>query len=154
MIIGEIKYDESLQKDVKLSKIANQFELLIEELKRKKLPDNLVQFINSKIEEINSINDSSKKLKSQIKKNQSKIIEQVEKKIKIVPKNHYRNTWLALGLAVFGVPIGVAFGTSLGNMGYIGIGLPIGMAIGIAIGTAKDKKAMEEGRQLDFEIKY
>src|SRR6056297_2717024 len=107
MIIGEIKYDESLQKDVKLSKIANQFELLIEELKRKKLPDNLVQFINSKIEEINSINDSSKKLKSQIKKNQSKIIEQVEKKIKIVPKNHYRNTWLALGLAVFGVPIGV-----------------------------------------------
>lgn len=154
MIIKEIKYKESLQKDIKLSKIQNQFERLIEELKKKNLSDNLVQFINSKIEEINSIKDSKKKLKNQIKKNQSKIITQVEKERKIVPKNYYRNTWLALGISVFGIPMGVAFGTSLGNMGYIGIGLPIGMAIGIAIGTGKDKKALDEGRQLDFEIKY
>jgi len=34
------------------------------------------------------------------------------------------------------------------------IGLAIGMAIGMAIGTGMDKKALEEGRQIDLEIKY
>ena len=69
-------------------------------------------------------------------------------------KNHYRNTWLALGMAAFGIPLGVAFGTSSGNMGLIGIGLPIGMVIGMAVGSGMDKKAVESGRQLDLEIKY
>jgi len=154
MTIKDVKYKESFQNDNKLSKLLNQFEVLINELKKKKLPENLVLFINSQIEEVNSIEDSKKSLKNKIKKNQSKIIQQVEKESKIVPKNHYRNTWLAIGMAAFGLPMGVAFGTSLGNMSFIGIGLPIGMAIGIAIGTNKDKQALEEGRQLDFEVKY
>jgi hypothetical protein len=38
-------------------------------------------------------------------------------------------------------------------MGLLAIGLPIGMGIGIAVGTSMDKKAMNEGRQLDIEIK-
>ncbi len=154
MIIKDVKYNKSFQKDNKLSKLLNQFEDLINELKKKKLPENLVLLINFKIEEINSIDDSKKRLKNKIKKNQSKIIQQVEKESKIVPKNHYRNTWLAIGMAAFGIPMGIAFGTSMGNMAFIGIGLPIGMAIGIAIGTNKDKKALEEGRQLNFEVKY
>ena len=53
----------------------------------------------------------------------------------------------------FLIPFGVLFGTSLGNMGFIGIGIPIGMAIGIAIGTSMDKKAFDEGKQLDIEFK-
>ena len=154
MKIRDVKYNKRFQNDNKLSKLLNQFEDLINELKKKKLPENLILSINSKIEEINSIDDSKKSLKNKIKKNQSKIIQQVEKESRIVPKNHYRNTWLAIGMAAFGVPMGVAFGTSMGNMGFIGIGLPIGMAIGIAIGTSKDKKALEEGKQLDFEVKY
>lgn len=154
MTIKNIKYKKSFQNDNKLSKLLNQFESLINELKKKKLPENLVLFINSKIEEVNSIEDSKKRLKNKIKKNQSKIIQQVEKESKIVPKNYYRNTWLAIGMAAFGLPMGVTFGTSLGNMGFIGLGLPIGMAIGIAIGTSKDKQALKEGRQLDFEVKY
>ncbi|PTX43463.1 hypothetical protein C8P64_1991 [Christiangramia gaetbulicola] len=154
MTIKDVKYKKSFQNDHKLSKLLNQFESLINELKKKKLTENLVLFINSQIEEVNSIEDSNKRLKNKIRKNQSKIIQQVEKESKIVPKNHYRNTWLALGMAVFGIPMGVAFGTILGNLAVIGIGLPIGMAIGIAIGTNKDKQALEEGRQLDFEVKY
>ena len=154
MIIKEVIYNENLKKNIKLSEIQNQFERLIEELKGKNLSDSFIHSINSKIDAINSINDSDKILKSQIKKNQAEIIKQLEKENKIVLKNHYRNTWLALGMSVFGIPMGVAFGATLGNMGLVGIGLPIGMAIGIAIGTAKDKKAGEEGRQLDFEIKY
>jgi hypothetical protein len=57
-------------------------------------------------------------------------------------------------MAGFGIPIGVAFGASLGNMAFLGIGLPIGLATGIAVGSGMDKKAFEEGRRLDVEIKY
>jgi hypothetical protein len=71
-----------------------------------------------------------------------------------VPKNHYRNVWLALGIAAFGVPLGVVFGASLGNMGYLAIGIPFGLSIGLAIGTGLDKKAADEGRQLDVEINF
>ena len=58
---------------------------------------------------------------------------------------------MALGMAAFGVPLGVAFGTSLDDMSFLAIGLPIGMVIGLAVGSGMDKKALEEGRQLDVE---
>jgi hypothetical protein len=57
-------------------------------------------------------------------------------------------------MSAIGLPLGVAFGVSVGNLGLLGLGLPIGMAIGIAIGTAMDKKALQEGRQLNVEIKH
>jgi hypothetical protein len=50
--------------------------------------------------------------------------------------------------------MGVAFGISLGNLGLLGLGLPIGMAVGVGVGSMMDKKALQEGRQLDFEVKY
>jgi hypothetical protein len=56
-------------------------------------------------------------------------------------------------MTAFGVPPGMVLGTSPGNMGLTGIGLPIGMAIGIAVGTAKDKQAANEGRQLNWVAK-
>ena len=49
--------------------------------------------------------------------------------------------------------MGVPFGLSIGNLGMLGIGLPIGMAIGVGVGSSMDKKAFNEGRQLDFEVK-
>ena len=90
----------------------------------------------------------------QIKKSQARIIKLIEKEHKLVTKNHYRNTWLAVGMSAFGIPLGAAFGASLGNMAFIGIGIPVGMAIGIAIGTGMDKKAFEEGKQIDLELKH
>ncbi len=78
----------------------------------------------------------------------------MEKELKIVPRNYYRTTWMVIGMAAFGIPMGAAFGASLGNMAFIGIGLPIGMAIGISVGMGMDKKALKEGRQLDLEIKH
>jgi hypothetical protein len=56
---------------------------------------------------------------------------------------------MAIGMAVFGIPLGVVFGMSPGNMAFIGIGLPIGLGVG----SEKDKKAFREDRQLDIEIK-
>ena len=61
---------------------------------------------------------------------------------------------MVVGMSAFGLPIGVAIGLSIGNIGLLGIGLPIGMGIGIIVGRLMDKKALAEGRQLDVEIKY
>ena len=88
-----------------------------------------------------------------IKKKQNKIIKLTEKELKIVPKNYYRNLWMVLGMSAFGLPLGVAFGLSLGNIGLLAIGLPIGMAIGTLVGSKLDKKALESGKQLDIELK-
>ncbi len=130
-----------------------QFEKLLIELRKKELPDGLVVSINKDIEELNSISSSGDELRKIVKKKQTRIIKLLEKVLKLVPKNYYRNLWLAVGMAAFGIPIGVALGTSLGNMAFLGIGVPFGLAIGIAVGTGMDKKAFKERRQIDLEIK-
>jgi len=57
--------------------------------------------------------------------------------------------WMVLGMSVFGMPLGVAYGSVMGNMGLLGLGLPIGMCIGMAVGAMLDKKAKEKGNQLE-----
>ncbi|NBP71319.1 MAG: hypothetical protein EBU52_21600, partial [Cytophagia bacterium] len=89
-----------------------------------------------------------------IKTTEGKIVRFVEKQLKLVPQKYYRKLWLLLGMTSFGIPFGVVFAMSIGNMAMLGIGLPIGMGIGVAIGTALDNKALKEGRQLDIELKY
>jgi hypothetical protein len=154
MEIKELKKRPSIDQNTKLISAYAQFDKLLTELKKKKLPEEIVNSINNGIDQINSVSESEKELRKQIRVSQSSILKLIEKELKIVTKNHYRNTWLAVGMAVFGIPLGVAFGASLGNMAFLGIGLPIGMAIGIAVGSGMDKKAFEEGRQIDLEIKY
>ncbi|AKP50568.1 hypothetical protein [Cyclobacterium amurskyense] len=152
MKINSLKPRPEISNKPKLQKVYTQFEKLIDELRIIVLPEKITVFINASIDELNLI--SNEKLRSQTKKKQSKIISLIEKELKIVPINHYRNTWMAIGMSAFGVPLGVALGASLGNMGFIAIGLPIGMAIGLSVGTSMDKKAQEEGRQLNMEVKF
>jgi len=154
MEIKELNKRPEIVQNKKLNGAYSMLDKLLSELKKKGLPNNIVITINNEIEQLNSVSESEKKLRKQIIKAQRSIINLIEKELKLVTKNHYRNMWLALGMAVFGLPLGVAFGTSLGNMGLLGIGLPIGMVIGMALGLGMDKKAFEEGRQLDLEIKY
>lgn len=154
MIIQELKKRPSIEQNTKLSSAYSQLDKLLNELKKKELPEEILHSINRGIDQINSVKNSEKDLRKQIRKTQSNILRLIEKKLKLVTKNHYRNTWLAIGMAVFGIPLGVAFGTSLQNMAFIGIGLPIGMVIGMVVGSGMDKKAFEEGRQIDLEIKY
>tara|TARA_R110002096_G_scaffold236590_5_gene427365 strand:+ start:1165 stop:1623 length:459 start_codon:yes stop_codon:yes gene_type:complete len=152
MKINSLKPRPEISNKPKLQKVYTQFEKLIDELKAIALPEKITVFINASIDELNLI--SHEKLRSQTKKKQSKIITLIEKELKIVPINHYRNTWMAIGMSAFGIPLGVALGASLGNMGFIAIGIPIGMAIGLSVGTSMDKKAQEEGRQLNMEVKF
>jgi hypothetical protein len=129
-----------------------QFQQLLVELKKQELTDAIVNSINRDISQINSLKGSGKELNKIIKTKQDEILNLLEKELKIVPKKHYRKLWLVLGMAVIGVPLGVVFGVILENMAFLSIGLPLGMAIGITVGARMDKKALEDGRQIDIEF--
>lgn len=144
---------QNISSDKNLMKTYSQFELLISELGKKTLNQDVESFINTRIEELNASTLSGAPLTKLIKKKQAEILKKVEKDHKIVPKNYYRSIWMLLGMTGFGLPLGVAFGLSLGNLGLLGAGLPIGMVFGIAIGTSMDNKAFNEGRQIDLEVK-
>lgn len=153
MEIKPLSQRTAIKDNPKLEVAYTQLSNLLDELNNRTLSGETIQAINTEINELNAISDDDKKLKAQIKKKQCNIVKVLETKQKIVAKNHYRNLWLAIGMSAFGLPLGVAFGASLGNMAFLAIGLPIGMAIGIAVGTGMDKKARDEGRQLDLELK-
>lgn len=154
MEIKELKSRPNLDHYKKLDALYIQFNDLLKELRKRKVPHEIVILINSGIDEINSTNEIDKLFTKHLKKTQSAFLKLIEKELKLVTKNHYRNTWLAIGMSVFGMPIGVVLGSAMGNMGLLGVGLSIGMLIGIILGSDMDKKALEAGRQLDLEIKY
>lgn len=154
MKIKELKKRPDFNTNKKLFSAYAQLGECIMQLNKRELTDDIINSINKEIDQIHSISESEKELLKQIRKSQSKILKLIEKTLKIVTKNHYRNTWLAIGMAVFGIPLGVTFGLTLGNIGLLGIGLPIGMVIGMVVGSNLDKKALQEGRQLDMEIKF
>jgi len=149
----ELKTIPNIENDKKLNNKYEVFKKLINELEKRSLPDELNNIINQYIEEINSSSESSQYLKKQLKKSQSSILKAIEKELKLVPKNLYRNRWMILGMSMFGIPMGAAFGISSGNTSMLAVGIPLGMAVGISIGAGLDKKAFDEGRQLDLEIK-
>ena len=137
-----------------LDKKGDVFAKLLNELRSRGLPDSMIESINQQVALVHSFGIEEKTFAKQLSKSQSQILHQLMKELKIVSKNHYRSTFMSKGMAGIGIPMGVAFGLAIGNLAFLGIGLPIGLAIGIAIGTAKDKKAADEGKQLDVEIIY
>ena len=153
MMIEELNNKQDLTSDDKLGKLYFQFGELLNELRKRELSEKIEGLINDCVCQINSSTLNGKQLAKFIRKKQTSIITQIEKEYKIVPKNYYRNLWMIPGMVSFGVPVGLAFGLSVGKIGLFVIGLPIGQAIGLAFGTALDKKALAEGRQLNTEIK-
>ena len=154
MDIIELRDRQDISNDEKLSSIYSQFGELLREIEKKELSQHIIEFINQDVQVINSSSLTGNELRKLLKHRQTKILKQLEKEHKIVPKNYYRNVWLPLGMSAFGLPIGVAIGATSGNMGLLAIGLPIGMAVGTAVGSSMDKKAAYKGRQLNIEIKY
>ena len=153
MEINELIQNPKITENAKLNESYIQFGKLLNELRKRELPDSVVKAINEEIDDMNSISESEKSINKKISEKRTRIVKLIEKELKLVPKNYYRNTWMAVGLAAFGVPLGVVFGASQGNMAFLGIGIPIGMVIGMAVGAGMDKKALQEGRQLDVEVK-
>ena len=153
MEIEELNRRELSDSNKKFVAAFDQFDNLLTKLRKKELPEDIVATINRDVEKINGVTDSDKDKTKQLQKSQIDIIRLLEKQLKLVPINYYRNIWLALGMTAYGIPLGVAYGSITGNMAFLAIGLPIGMVLGIAIGVGMDKKALKEGRQLDIEIK-
>jgi len=152
MEIIELKQTRENAPNKKTAKRLERFNKLLNELKKRELPPKMEKSINHEIKKLNNCSKMNIKLSLQIVKSQSRITQKLAKELQIVPKNYYRNQWLAIGMAAFGIPIGAAFGASLGNMAFIGLGLPIGMSIGMALGAQKDKKAKKNGNQLNIDL--
>lgn len=125
-----------------------RLKVLLQDLESRDLPAEMVDYINSELTQLNSLQGPDPKRHNQLSCHQSRILKHLEKELKLTPKGHYKRLWMVLGMSAFGFPLGLAFGTSLGNMGFLGIGLPLGMVIGIAVGNSMDQKAAKEGRQL------
>ncbi len=129
-----------------------KFNGFLHELNDKNIPSEIAKTINGHLGELNSFSGSGSGYSRLLRKKQWKIVTLLEKELKIVPKNYYRNLWMILGMSAIGLPIGIALGIALQQMGLMGAGVPFGMAVGIAIGSVLDKKAKEKGKQLDFEM--
>ncbi len=135
--------------------ISNEYSLLeqlVQELQNRELPPEVVVELNEEISRLNAVPDQHLKLYFYTRLVKKKVLKNLVKNLEIVPKNYYRNLWLALGMSVFGLPLGIILSALLDNTSYIAIGLPIGLAIGLAVGTEMDKRALENNKQLELEI--
>lgn len=154
MVITELKKRSHTNHSKKLVKRYIKLELLISELNKRDIPSEIAKTVNQEVDKANILSDLDRLLTKQLRKSQWSILRIIEKELKLVPKNHYMNRWMAIGMSAFGIPMGVSFGASFNNMSFIGIGIPLGMLIGMAIGSGMDKKAKEEGRQLDIDANF
>lgn len=111
---------EEFLSSVKLADLQNHVTKLLGLLRERELPDYVVDRINEGVTKINEFKGDYKELGKLILKFSRETLTFLEKELKLVSKNHYQNQWMAIGLAAFGVPLGVAFGTSLGNMAFMG----------------------------------
>jgi hypothetical protein len=152
MEIQQLNHQDIFEQGPMIYKSYKDLESLLDELRSRSLNEEVVTDINKKIDEMNSFRGNEKEYTKQLKKTQQSILYILHQKIQIVPQNYYRNMWMGLGMAVFGIPMGTALGLIMENMAFIGAGIAIGVPLGLAIGTSLDKKAEKEGRQLSFEL--
>tara|TARA_B100000508_G_scaffold132802_1_gene122074 strand:+ start:29756 stop:30220 length:465 start_codon:yes stop_codon:yes gene_type:complete len=149
--LKKLKNRESISSNKRLHQSYAKTVKLVEEIRDKDLPDETLILFNSEIDKLNSLENENRKFRSQLRRSRNKLIQHLLKKHQLVTKRYYRTIWMSIGVGAFGVPLGVAMGSSVDNYGLIGTGLPIGLAIGLFIGVQLDNKAHKEGRQLDIE---
>lgn len=151
-------------KPMKLAKSSEEFssprkiktwkklEDLLDDLEGRDLDPAVQKLLEERISSLNESNESEAILIKDARSAYHAILKCLEKEMNLVAKNHHRMQWLALGMTVFGIPIGLALSTSIQNLSFIGVGLPIGLAVGIGIGNSLDVKAKNENRQLNIEL--
>ncbi|WP_296619364.1 hypothetical protein [Marivirga sp.] len=132
-----------------LKKRVLKFEQLLEALNEKEISESVLNVINVETDRLNKIQSKSA-LPLQIQKSIQEILKITEKELNLVSENHYTFLWIVLGMAVFGLPIGILAALALDNLAFMSLGLGFGMAIGISVGAYKDNQANKEGRQIAF----
>jgi hypothetical protein len=154
MNITPLNQRNSIVNNLKEKNSYDQLQQLLTAVAEKDIPSVVIEKINLVINSLNNIEEGNAKFQKMIKKAEADILKLLDKELKIVPINHYKKLWMVLGMSAFGMPLGVAFGISMGNLGLLGIGLPIGMGLGVFFGLSQDKKALAQGKQLAFEQKF
>lgn len=149
MELAKIDFSSGDQHEVKTQAAIIKLNSLIDALREKELNEEVIQKIN---EMTSSIATSSveKQLRKSINQIIFKISSLVNKEAGLTTKGYYIAIWTSIGMAAFGIPLGVIFGFALDNFAFMGLGLPMGLPIGIAIGMAKEKKAEQSGRVLTY----
>jgi hypothetical protein len=150
----DLNKNENASKSIKTSKYLSQLATLLGDVQKRDLPESLVSVINEEVNALNTTKKTDYALHKFVKAKYLHLIKLVEKEVKLVPTNYYRNLWFSVGMAAFGFPLGIAIALSLGDVSLLSLGIPLGMAIGVGVGKKMDKKAKIEGRQFDFEMVY
>lgn len=130
--------------------VHRQMQRLIAALEKKETPQAIIDEVDVKVANLNAFSGTEKEYIRETSKAFSYLLRLLQEKRNWVPRDFYRGQWMALGMSVFGMPLGVALGVALDNMAFMATFLPIGMVIGMAIGAGMDKKAEAEGRVLDL----
>lgn len=149
-MINKCKERENIGQNKKLEKSYQKIQALVEELNKIEIPAEISSSINKDISKLDSFKGADNMLTKAINKTYSGILKLVRIELGLVPRHYYQNIWMALGLSVFGVPLGILYSTVTDNPGLFTIGIAMGLPIGLAIGIEKDKKAEKENKQLQI----
>lgn len=143
--------DELLNEE-KVVRTYEKLNQLMEAIDPRTIPSDVKMKIQACLSIVAETAHEKKPFLKALHKSNNTIVRLLEKHLKLVPKNYYQVLWMSVGMAAFGIPLGVAFSAALNNYAFIGLGLPIGLGIGLALGVTMDKKAKAEGRQLPVDI--
>ncbi len=61
------------------------------------------------------------------------------------PEGHFAGLWIGIGSAI-GSGLGIAIAIAIGNLAFMGVGLPIGIGVGAAIGVSQEAKYRQDGK--------
>ena len=150
MQLTKLKWTKNDVSEPKKEKVLAKLIALLEEISNREISETTKEKLNFSLDALNTMNQVE--LNRSIKKTYDNIVQILVKEEKLVPAGYYKMLWMSLGMATFGIPMGVAFSASLDNYAFIGIGLPIGMVIGMAIGAKKDEDAKKKGLQLNVNM--
>ena len=142
MTIINITPRKNTEESKRLNKAYLQMQSLIDALNQKAIPEAIQQSINRDIESINSFEGTDTELRKYIKKIRYKTLKLVENELELVAINHYRDLYMAIGMA-----LGVAVSTFYDHNG---ISLIIGLVVGMTLGANMDKKAAAKDKQLNL----
>lgn len=106
MEIIQVKLRPELEKNKKWLARYTEFVQLMDELRKRELPPDLVSTMNQGIAFLNSFQGSDKELRKQVRAQETRILKLIEKELKLVTKNSYRTRWMVIGMSAFGIPFG------------------------------------------------
>lgn len=122
---------------------------LIEELRQRKLPVEIISSINDGIRQINSLLDQNESIVDEkLIKVRSAILWILKVELHILPANYFRSRYSIYGILPFDLPLGLVLGGTMGNGYYIIAGFLIGLLLSRLWGSLRDNEIKKQNRQL------